>query len=57
MPLIKHAKYELVAGQLIGAYSTINPFVLVTGSQGHGKSDLLMMQAIIKADSGDTVFI
>ncbi len=56
-PLIKHAKYELVAGQLIGAYSTINPFVLITGSPGLGKSDMLMMQAVIKADSGDTVFI
>ena len=51
------AKYELVAGQLIGAYSTINPFVLITGSPGLGKSDMLMMQAVIKADSGDTVFI
>ncbi len=56
-PLIKHDKYELVAGQLIGAYSTINPFVLITGSPGLGKSDMLMMQAIIKAESGDTVFI
>lgn len=56
-PLIKHTQYELVAGQLIGAYSTINPFVLITGSPGLGKSDMLMMQAVIKADSGDTVFI
>lgn len=56
-PLIKHAQYDLLAGQLIGAYSAINPFVLVTGSPGHGKSDLLMMQATIKAESGDTVFI
>ena len=56
-PLIKHTQYDLLAGQLIGAYSAINPFVLVTGSPGHGKSDLLMMQATIKADSGDTVFI
>ena len=31
--------------------------MLVTGSPGHGKSDLLMMQATIKADSDDTVFI
>ena len=56
-PLIKHVKYDLLAGQLIGAYNTINPFVLTTGSPGHGKSDLLMMQATIKAESGDTVFI
>ncbi|SHM65235.1 hypothetical protein SAMN04487860_1098 [Ruminococcus flavefaciens] len=56
-PLIKHTKFDLLAGQLIGSYSAINPFVLVTGSPGLGKSDFLMMQAILRADSGDTVFI
>lgn len=56
-PLIKHAKHDLIAGQLIGAYNTLNPFVLVTGSPGSGKSDLLMMQATIRAEAGDTVFI
>lgn len=56
-PFIRHKKFDMVAGQSIKNYSTINPFIAVSGSPGSGKTDLLMMQAIQRAKAGDTVII
>ena len=56
-PYIIHPQYDLVAGQVIKNYNTVNPFIAVTGSPGSGKSDFLIMQALQRAKAGDVVVI
>ena len=56
-PMVRHKRFYRVAGQKIKNYSSINPFVCITGSPSFGKTDLLHMQALIRADAGDTVII
>ncbi|MGN1087392.1 MAG: hypothetical protein ACI4Q5_10175 [Porcipelethomonas sp.] len=56
-PFIRHKEYDIVAGQSIKNYSTINPFIAVSGSPGSGKTDFLMMQALQRAKNGEVVII
>ena len=56
-PMVRHKRFDRVAGQKIKNYSNINPFVCITGSPSFGKTDLLHMQALVRADAGDTVII
>ncbi len=56
-PYILHSQYDMLAGQVIKDYSTINPFTAVSGSPGSGKTDFLMMQALERAKAGDSVVV
>lgn len=56
-PFIQHKKFNMAAGQVIKDYNMFNPFNAVSGAPGSGKTDLLMMQALQRAKSGDTVII
>lgn len=52
-PLIKHQRLNMVAGQIITDYKHGTPFVAVTGAQGSGKTDWIMMQMLQRAKAGD----
>ncbi|MGN0575880.1 MAG: hypothetical protein ACI4J2_07600, partial [Ruminococcus sp.] len=56
-PFIRHEHLGMVAGQVITEYKQGNPFICVTGSPGSGKTDFMMMQALLRAQSGDTVLV
>jgi hypothetical protein len=56
-PLIKHQRLDMVAGQIITDYKHGTPFVAVTGAQGSGKTDWIMMQMLQRAKAGDVVIV
>ena len=56
-PFIKHRRLDMVAGQMITDYKHGTPFIDVTGAQGAGKSDWIMMQMLQRAKAGDVVIV
>ncbi|SFW32692.1 hypothetical protein [Ruminococcus flavefaciens] len=56
-PFIKHRRLDMVAGQIITDYKHGTPFVAVTGAQGSGKTDWIMMQMLQRAKAGDVVIV
>lgn len=56
-PFIKHRRLDMVAGQVITDYKHGTPFIAVTGAQGAGKTDWIMMQALQRAKAGDVVIV
>lgn len=56
-PLVKHQRLDMVAGQIITDYKHGTPFIDVTGAQGAGKSDWIMMQMLQRAKAGDVVIV
>ena len=56
-PLIKHQRLDMVAGQIITDYKHGTPFIAVTGAQGSGKTDWIMMQMLQRAKAGDVVIV
>ena len=56
-PLVKHQRLDTVAGQIITDYKCGTPFIDVTGAQGAGKTDWIMMQMLQRAKAGDVVIV
>lgn len=56
-PIVKHQRLDMIAGQVITDYKQGTPFIAVTGAQGAGKTDWIMIQALQKAKAGDIVVV